>query len=125
MILDLNEYQDKAGVTAVYPMQGKNLVYCAIALSGEAGEFTNKIKKLMRSYGLGIGTSLEELIMKPKSRKLVEGLIGELGDILWYVAMAARELNVSLDVIAEANIHKLSQRKINNTIEGEGDGNRS
>lgn len=123
--MDLNDYQNKAGVTAVYPQQGKNLVYCTVAMSGEIGEFANKVKKLMRSYGLSEGVSLDILIMKPKSRKIIEGLIHELGDILWYAAMSARELNVTLDQVAEANIHKLSQRVKNNAIEGEGDGNRS
>lgn len=123
--MDLNEYQDKAGLTAIYPQQGKNLVYCAVALGGEAGEILNKVKKLMRSYGLSAGVSIEDLIMKPKSRKLLEGIIEELGDVFWYLALAAKELNVTLDQVAEANIHKLSQRVKNNAIEGEGDGNRS
>ena len=84
----------------------------------------NKIKKLMRSYGLGQGATMDDMLAKPKSRKLLEGLIGELGDILWYTAMAARELNATLDTVAEANIHKLSQRVKNDAIEGDGDGGR-
>jgi NTP pyrophosphatase (non-canonical NTP hydrolase) len=75
----------------------------------------------MRTYNLTIGTPIDDMITTPKTRKIVEDLVHELGDVLWYLAMSSAELGVPLNDIAKANIHKLSQRVKNNTIEGSGD----
>ena len=48
-------------------------------------------------------------------------IIDELGDVLWYVAAIATELNTSLETIAYLNIDKLFDRKERNVISGEGD----
>ena len=40
----------------------------------------------------------------------VEDAAEELGDVLWYLALAAQELDMSLDDIAAANIGKLRRR---------------
>jgi len=119
--MELNEYQNKAKTTAIYPHQGNNLIYTVMGLAGEAGELANKTKKLMRSYGLEPGTSIDELINNPKSRKILEGLYGELGGILWYVSQVATELHTTLDIIGEANLDELSNRVKSNSIEGDGD----
>lgn len=42
-------------------------------------------------------------------------------DVLSYVAMAAEELGVSLEMIAGDNLEKLSERKRRGTLKGEGD----
>jgi NTP pyrophosphatase (non-canonical NTP hydrolase) len=39
-----------------------------------------------------------------------EQMIDELGDVQWYLGLAAQELGVTLDAIAAANIAKLRQR---------------
>jgi NTP pyrophosphatase (non-canonical NTP hydrolase) len=41
--------------------------------------------------------------------------------VLWYVAQLATELDLSLEVIAEANLAKLSSRAARNVISGSGD----
>jgi NTP pyrophosphatase (non-canonical NTP hydrolase) len=51
----------------------------------------------------------------------LEGLRLELGDVLWYVAQLATELNLSLDEIAEANLAKLASRVARDVIAGSGD----
>ncbi len=50
-----------------------------------------------------------------------EALKYELGDVLWYLAQIATELDLSLDEIAQANLDKLKARMERNTIQGEGD----
>ena len=50
-----------------------------------------------------------------------DDLLLELGDVLWYVAQLATELNLSLDTIAETNLTKLASRAARNLISGDGD----
>jgi NTP pyrophosphatase (non-canonical NTP hydrolase) len=45
----------------------------------------------------------------------------ELGDVLWYIAQLATELNIPLDKIAEANIEKLYSRMDRGVLGGDGD----
>lgn len=107
--MNLSDYQQKASMTALYPNAGQNLYYPALGLGGETGEVLNKIKKVMRDHG-GIVTDEYREILR-----------NELGDVLWYVAALARELNLDLDDIAQANIEKLSSRKKRGTLGGDGD----
>jgi NTP pyrophosphatase (non-canonical NTP hydrolase) len=55
------------------------------------------------------------------SEPVRDDLLLELGDVLWYVAQLATELNLSLDTIAETNLAKLASRATRNLICGEGD----
>ena len=102
-------YQDAAEATAVYPNKGDNLYYPALGLAGEAGEVCEKIKKIMRDQNGEF------------DQNNVEDLTKELGDVLWYVAMIAAELNLSLASVAEGNIAKLLDRKARGVIKGSGD----
>jgi len=102
-------YQGKAEETAVYPNKGDNLYYPALGLAGEAGEVCEKIKKIYRDKK-GI-----------VSKKDKEELAKELGDVLWYVATLASEIDVCLSDIAEANLDKLQSRLERNVIKGSGD----
>lgn len=90
------EYQDDALMHARYPGQGtrEGLIYTVLALCGEAGELANKLKKHLRD-----GTPIND-----------EVLADELGDVLWYVAAASRELNRSLGDLGLMNIAKLRDR---------------
>ena len=80
-----------------------------LGLAGEAGEVEDKIKKALRDDS-------SQLTSKTK-----EGIIKELGDVLWYVATVARYLDVSLDDIAKENIAKLQSRLERNKLSGSGD----
>ena len=42
---------------------------------------------------------------------LIDGMYKELGDVLWYVAMLAEELDVPLDDLAEGVLSKLAAIK--------------
>jgi len=102
-------YQDAAEATALYPDKGDNLYYPTLGLAGEAGEVCEKVKKIMRDQK---GYVTEEN---------TEAISQELGDVLWYVAMVATELNMSLSAIAEDNMQKLKDRQERGVLQGSGD----
>ncbi|HWX87432.1 MAG TPA: MazG nucleotide pyrophosphohydrolase domain-containing protein, partial [Solirubrobacteraceae bacterium] len=45
----------------------------------------------------------------------------ELGDVLWYVAQLASELDLSLEEIAKQNLEKLFSRQARGVLSGSGD----
>ena len=102
-------YQDKACETAIFPKH-RAMEYLALGLTGEAGEIANKIKKLIRD-----GATEEELIEKKNQ-------IGyEIGDVLWYCAVLAQEMNMNMGHIMEKNVEKLADRKKRGKLSGSGD----
>ena len=107
--MNFTEYQNLALSTAIYPMMYKK-VYPALGLCGEAGEVAEKIKKVIRD---GVDYGYEE--------EFRADLTKELGDVLWYVAALASDLDISLNEIAEKNVQKLASRKKRNKIGGSGD----
>ena len=107
--MDFNDYQSKSRKTAGYPAIGHPVIYPVLGLANEAGEVAGKIKKVFRDRGGEI------------SEETREALKAELGDVLWYIAQVATELNLSLDEIAEHNIAKLYNRLERGKIRGEGD----
>ena len=106
--MDFNSYQRIAKTTAIYPATHK-ILYPALGLAGEAGEVANKVKKLIRD-----GTS-----SLPKEWK--EQIGSEIGDCLWYCAVLADDLGISLGRIAAQNEKKLAKRKREGMISGSGD----
>lgn len=109
--MTLDEYQQKAIETAIYPFKGALIgkMYCALKLNGEAGEIAEKIGKAVRD---------DDLTITPERR---EALKLELGDVLWYIAALANELDFTMSEIAQANVAKLAKRKIVGTLQGSGD----
>ena len=107
--MDLNAYQQGARCTARYPDVGANPIYPTLGLCGEAGEVADKVKKVLRDHGGSFSPEVREAL------KL------ELGDVLWYVAQLATELDLSLDTIAQSNLAKLASRAARNVIAGDGD----
>ncbi len=70
------------------------LLNAALGLTGEAGEFADAVKKgLFHQHGLD-----------------KDHLTKELGDLLFYIRLAALGLGVSLEHIAEENDRKLRER---------------
>ncbi len=107
--MNFEEYQRKSRETAIYPLKGNNFIYPLLGLVGESGEVAEKIKKALRD-SQGIIDEKRKLEIKK-----------ELGDVLWYLAQLATELNLSLDEIAKLNLEKLFSRKKRNKLHGEGD----
>jgi len=104
--MKLDEYQMRAEETAIYP-DNYAILYPTLGLAGEAGEVADKVKKIYRD-------GEPELFYKNHIAK-------ELGDVLWYVAVLARDLGYSLEEIAYMNLRKLEDRKNRNKLQGSGD----
>lgn len=114
--MTLNEYQEAAIETAVYPEAGKGsltgLSYCALGL-GEVGELQGEVKKILR----GDFIDADDSAIKNHRVKMEK----ELGDVLWYVASLAHELGRPLEYIANLNIKKLKDRQLRRVLKGSGD----
>jgi len=72
----------------------ERLLHAGIGMVTEAGEFIDALKKAMF-----YGTDLDRVNLRE-----------ELGDILWYVALAIDELGTSFEEVQRINIEKLRAR---------------
>jgi NTP pyrophosphatase (non-canonical NTP hydrolase) len=106
--MDLAEYQRLSRRTAEYPREAW-LAYPALGLAGEAGEVAEHAKKAIRDDGGTVSDERRAAMAK------------ELGDVLWYVAQLASELELDLDEIADANLQKLLSRQRRGVLSGSGD----
>ena len=106
--MELSEYQRLSRSTAEYPRQ-EALTYPALGLAGEAGEFADHAKKVIRDDGGEV------------TRQRREAMAKELGDVLWYVAQLASELGLELDRVAQDNLDKLLSRQRRGVLSGSGD----
>lgn len=75
-------------------VQNLRLLHAAIGMCTEAGEFQDALKRAF-FYG------------KPMDRT---NLAEEVGDLLWYCALACNALNVDMEQIMRSNIKKLEKR---------------
>ncbi|MBQ8110371.1 MAG: nucleoside triphosphate pyrophosphohydrolase family protein [Clostridia bacterium] len=93
--MTINEYQALA-LRTLNPAMGKRdvLINGVMGLCGEAGEAIDLVKK-----HLAQGHPLD-----------AEALIGELGDVAWYLAETAFALDVDLETVLARNIEKLKRR---------------
>ena len=93
--MNANVYQTMAMQTAgELPELSDKLAAAALGLCGEAGEFADHVKKYFYH-----GHDLDNA----RVRK-------ELGDILWYAALACEALETRLGDVMEENIIKLRER---------------
>jgi NTP pyrophosphatase (non-canonical NTP hydrolase) len=106
--VELAEYQSLSRRTAEYPREAW-LVYPALGLCGEAGEVAEHAKKAIRDDGGRV------------SDERRAAMAAELGDVLWYVAQLASELELELEQIAQANLAKLLSRQQRGVLSGSGD----
>lgn len=108
--MNFNDYQQQATKTAGYPrVDGHGWMYPALGLANEAGEVTGKLKKVIRDNNGVIDDARRQDISK------------ELGDVLWYIAQLATELDIQLGDVAKANIAKLASRQQRGVLGGDGD----
>ena len=128
--MQLNDYQDQTKTTALYPTENlSGLIYTVLGVGNEAGELQGKVKKLLRGdkphlaqavafriHGVSLPTETANM-----ADEVVDNLILELGDVLWYVSEVARVLGVSLETVARYNLAKLAARSEAGTIKGDGD----
>lgn len=124
----LDGYQALATKSAIYPGQGTplGLVYVALKLNGEAGEFAEHVGKAMRDDGMlgsyinDHGSNAIDWHEGPNAERR-DLLIKEIGDVLWYLSAACNELGISLSEAATINLEKLCDRAERNALRGSGD----
>lgn len=99
--MQTNEYQHNASLTeAPYPgvkdddIISRRLLHAAMGLCTEAGEFTDAMKREI-FYGKPVDFT---------------NLVEEIGDVLWYVALACNALGVDMSEVMDKNIAKLRTR---------------
>ena len=99
----MDDYMRAAASTAIYKQQHA-VIYPALGLAAEAGEVANKVKKIIRDDTFNR-----------------DAIADEIGDCLWYIAALCRDLNVSMQEVADNNIKKLRDRQRRGKIAGSGD----
>jgi NTP pyrophosphatase (non-canonical NTP hydrolase) len=108
--MNFNDYQQQALTTALTSDDDfKDMMHWVLGLNGEAGEVAEKLKKIIRDKNGVISDSDKQELAK------------ELGDVLWYLAVFAHDLGVSLDKVATTNLQKLADRQQRNKLGGSGD----
>ncbi|GAA0984200.1 Phosphoribosyl-ATP pyrophosphatase [Nocardioides aquaticus] len=107
--MDCNEYQRAALRTARDVDAPDEFMHLVLGLVGEAGEVAEKVKKLVRDHD----SDLDRLDR--------DDMAAELGDVLWYTAVLASFLGLSLDDVAERNVAKLADRQRRAALGGSGD----
>lgn len=108
--MTFSEYQKLALTTAIFhsdPLIDKTI--WAMGVAGEAGEVIEKWKKIV-AYKDGEISEQDKHELKK-----------ELGDVVWYIALLAHSLDLSLDEVVELNLKKLSDRKRRGVTKGAGD----
>jgi NTP pyrophosphatase (non-canonical NTP hydrolase) len=109
--MTFDEYQQKALSTAHIsyddPLMQNSIWVMGIA--GEAGEIVEKWKKAI-AYREGKFSQAE-----------FDDFKKEFADVIWYIAVLADSLGLSLDEIMQQNVAKLADRKKRGVIKGAGD----
>lgn len=102
-LLTASEYSDWVEGMVITSGQTR-MIENTLGLVGEAGEFAEKVKKVIRD-----GTFDRELILK------------ELGDVVFYAAALANYFGSDLQEVIDINVTKLEDRKARNVLQGSGD----
>lgn len=110
MSMTFDEYQKAALITNLRKDDPVlELVQQLFGLADEAGEVLAVFKKWIRDHNADFAKLDRQNIKK------------ELGDILWYIAVVAHDLDISFDDLAKANLDKLASRQQRGKLMGSGD----
>ncbi|MGI8702518.1 MAG: nucleoside triphosphate pyrophosphohydrolase family protein [Nocardioidaceae bacterium] len=107
--MECDAYQHAALRTARDKDARGEFMHLVLGLVGEAGEIAEKVKKLVRDKN----SDLAQLD--------IDDMAAELGDVLWYAAVLANFLGLSLNDVAQRNVDKLTDRQRRAVIGGSGD----
>lgn len=119
--MTLDEYQERAMSTCMESCENES--YMLLGLQGEVGELASKYAKAIRKGLIAIKNN-EALVQSADVNAINEfreGVMGEIGDCLWFIAGITEQCGLSLEQVAEYNLSKLSSRKQRGVIEGNGD----
>ena len=108
--MTFDEYQKKALSTVISnpdPLMDKTV--WAMGVAGEAGEVVEKWKKIVH-YKNGVVSDEDKAELGK-----------ELADVVWYIAVLADRLGLSLNDLMQQNVDKLASRKKRGVIKGQGD----
>ena len=107
--MNFAEYQKQASKFAVYPER----LYPFLGLAEEVGELVGLVAKGERGdypfESLGSHGKRSEALMK------------EAGDVLWQLSQCLKEMNISMQEVAEMNLKKLEDRQQRGVLRGFGD----
>ena len=78
-------------------LESEQFLLAAVGLAGESGELLDEIKKV---FWQG----------HPMDEDLINYVIGELGDILYYLQLGCNAVGLSLNDIRDRNVAKLTKR---------------
>lgn len=92
--MNFKTYLTESQRTLIEKGKDMNMLHGAIGIGTEAGELLDAFKRNI-FYG------------KPLDRVNIKE---ELGDIMWYIAILCRELDLDMDDILQTNIDKLRAR---------------
>lgn len=107
--VECDDYQRAALRTARDKDAPDEFMHLVLGLVGEAGEIAEKVKKLVRDKN----SDLAQLDR--------DDMAAELGDVLWYAAVLANFLDLSLNDVAQRNVDKLADRQRRSVLGGSGD----
>jgi NTP pyrophosphatase (non-canonical NTP hydrolase) len=95
--MNFREYQNAAVRTCIHKRGERSeraISWHCMGIAGEAGEIVDLLKKVLYH-----GQPLD-----------VFAVVGEIGDLLWYLSATCHVLGVELEDCAKANINKLKTR---------------
>ncbi len=108
--MDFNTYQKKALKTALYSGDKfTDLTHWILGTVEEAGEVAARFKRIIRDQ--------DSKMTAANKREIA----GEIGDVLWHLAVLSQELDIPFDQVAEQNLAKLADRHKRGKIKGKGD----
>jgi NTP pyrophosphatase (non-canonical NTP hydrolase) len=111
-----SEYQEFVSETAIFP-DNAGMVYTTLGMIGEAGEVSEKIKKLIRTHR----STRNEVLLEVLTPEQKADLVKEAGDVLWYITAFLAEIGSTLDEAIEINTDKLLSRQQRGVLNGSGD----
>src|SRR5690349_8020297 len=106
--MQIAKYQSQAKTTILPNCHSEE--YMILGIGNESGELQGKFKKRLRG---------DEAYQDDE--KFKDMVVGEIGDILWYLAGLCTTMGIELNEVAELNIEKLLKRQEENKLMGDGD----
>jgi len=110
--MTFDEYQKAAITTALQSSTDDPLLQKSIWVMGIAGEAGEVVEKWKKAVAYRNGQFNDEEFADFKK---------EFADVIWYIAVLADSLGLSLDELMQENLDKLASRKARGVIKGAGD----